>query len=368
MRTEGRSDETRHGSCVPRSGRRESRRTHRGRSPAGVDPRSMLPPDACGLRSDRRDDRGSGPSRVFDAKMCTSPDTKEASFHFGRVLQRLILDLDVEGLLYFGSGSGGLLSDEEIRSPDRVCPGRLGVGRLQQLLLLRLRSLRRREAPGQTEPPRCRQSSRVRSFRPGIAAVDASLGVDAVRHRYARPTFTCLRAPTVDTQSFAASSRAVRGTIRPWTGRWLCSPTARVDDACRACESDNMEPLRARGRLSDECPRGGPRHARVGFPTCALGATDAPRGRSGAVLPPPRGGRRRRMDRHAAAPFLRRRPAPPKSASRATSSCLMRSTTPSGRASPRRRSSAASPSSSAGTASSVEDSTSRRKPAGKRET
>ncbi len=53
---------------------------------------------------------------AFDAKVRTSPDAEEASFHFGRALQRLILDLDVEGLLYFGSGSGGLLSDEEIRS------------------------------------------------------------------------------------------------------------------------------------------------------------------------------------------------------------------------------------------------------------
>lgn len=50
---------------------------------------------------------------VFDVETRTPPRVEEA-FHFGRVLQRLIVDLDLDRLLYFGSGSGGLLSDEEI--------------------------------------------------------------------------------------------------------------------------------------------------------------------------------------------------------------------------------------------------------------
>jgi len=50
---------------------------------------------------------------VFDVETRTPPGVGEA-FHFGRVLQRLIVDLNLDRLLYFGSGSGGLLSDEEI--------------------------------------------------------------------------------------------------------------------------------------------------------------------------------------------------------------------------------------------------------------
>ncbi len=54
-------------------------------------------------------------AEIFDVETRTPPGVEEA-FHFGRTLQRLIVDLDLDRLLYFGSGSGGLLSDEEIRS------------------------------------------------------------------------------------------------------------------------------------------------------------------------------------------------------------------------------------------------------------
>ncbi|MEN6369173.1 MAG: hypothetical protein ABFD77_05685 [Thermotogota bacterium] len=53
---------------------------------------------------------------IFDVETRTPPGVDKAAFHFGRALQRLIVDLDLDRLLYFGSGSGGLLSDEEVRS------------------------------------------------------------------------------------------------------------------------------------------------------------------------------------------------------------------------------------------------------------
>jgi hypothetical protein len=38
----------------------------------------------------------------------------ETSFHFGKALQRVIVEESLEGLLYFGSGTGGLLTVEQI--------------------------------------------------------------------------------------------------------------------------------------------------------------------------------------------------------------------------------------------------------------
>ncbi|MDD4903623.1 MAG: hypothetical protein PHX77_03900 [Candidatus Bipolaricaulis sp.] len=52
---------------------------------------------------------------VFDVETRTPSVSADAPFHFGREIQRLIVDLDIENLLYFGSGSGGLLSETELR-------------------------------------------------------------------------------------------------------------------------------------------------------------------------------------------------------------------------------------------------------------
>jgi len=51
---------------------------------------------------------------VFDVETRTPMVSADEPFHFGREVQRLIVDLGIESFLYFGSGSGGLLSEAEL--------------------------------------------------------------------------------------------------------------------------------------------------------------------------------------------------------------------------------------------------------------
>ena len=53
--------------------------------------------------------------RLKGSGASTDPSRSEEPFHFGKTIQRIIAEEDPEGLLYFGSGSGGLLTVPQAR-------------------------------------------------------------------------------------------------------------------------------------------------------------------------------------------------------------------------------------------------------------
>jgi hypothetical protein len=52
--------------------------------------------------------------RFSDRGVATVLTGNETPFHFGKTLQRVIAEEALDGLLYFGSGAGGLLTVEQI--------------------------------------------------------------------------------------------------------------------------------------------------------------------------------------------------------------------------------------------------------------